>query len=293
MTTPIVGSVAEDVTDGLSCLIANIPSNAATDEYSGVSVGGLKIAISSAGGGTTDLGQLGQVEFSRSQAYMFRQDAGDEAVIHDLAFSDGWFRFCGVQIDAHWVSRQVEASGHDPLIDWAYESLEESFFKTFRPTPAFWRIAEELRCCPYSGLSRRLFLESRILELILLCSGTADDDRRNSRQRLDSRDISKLEAAREEILRDLSQSLTISNLSSLVGLNVMKLKSGFKQRFGQSIRQFIIDRKLEEAEALLSDTDLHVAQIAYRIGYTPAHFSYLYRKRFGYTPSERRRRHPT
>ena len=287
-TGPVIGVQSDTLADGLAYILISYPTGKSRKRYRSISEGGLKIAIASEGSGLTRCGDVGEVRFDRHQSYMFRQPAGTETVTQDLSPTNGWLRFFGIEFKKSWVREQHRLSGDDPFVDWAFGALERHFCSNFEATAAYRRIAEEVRCCPYAGASRRLFLESRVLELVVLAS-EADFDRA-SKVEIKSTDATKLDEVKNIILEDVSASLSISELANAVGLNVMKLKKSFKARFGQTIHQYVIDRRLEEAHALLSDTDLQIAQVAYRVGYTPAHFAYVFQKRFGVNPTEARRR---
>lgn len=62
-----------------------------------------------------------------------------------------------------------------------------------------------------------------------------------------------------------------------------KLKAGFRLVFGDSIYGFILDRRMELGRQLLLESQVNVSSIAYDLGYTPAHFSVAFRKKFGCT----------
>ena len=285
---PIVGMLAETIDNGLACLTCSFPVGGSEERYQTVSKGGLKIAIASEGAGLTRCGDVGEVHFDRQSAYIFRQPFGTKTVTEDLLFTNGWIRLFGIEIKQDWVQQQHRLSGDDPFLDWAFEALDRDFCSSFQSTVAYRRIAEEARCCPYVGAMRRLFLESRILELVVLASEA--DTGAVSKVEIQSSDAAKLDEVKNIIIDDVSAPLSIADLAGAVGLNVMKLKKGFKARFGQTVRQYVIDRRLEEAHALLSDSDLQIAQVAYRVGYTPAHFTHAFRTRFSISPTEARRR---
>ena len=286
--TPLFGIRAEEIAEGLSCLVSVYPAGKAPTVHQSVSSGGLKIAVASEGGGLTRCGDIGEVRFDRHRAYMFRQAAGTETAMDDLSYTDGWFRFFGLEVKPAWVARQHDISGHDPMVDWAFEALQREFCLPIATAPAYRRIVEEVRCCRYIGASRRLFLESRALELLVMIAD-AHSERPGKAPTTTASEAAKLDEASQIIASDAAAHLSIAGLAGAVGLNTMKLKRGFKERFGQTIHQFIIDRRLDEARALLGDTDLQIAQIAYRVGYTPGHFSQVFRSRFGESPSALRR----
>lgn len=84
---------------------------------------------------------------------------------------------------------------------------------------------------------------------------------------------------------------TMKDLSREVSLNVNKLQAGFQKMFGVTVFNYLSEVRLETGLMHLRSTDLSIAQISYRSGFSsPSHFTHLFRKRYGETPSTYRRR---
>ncbi len=78
---------------------------------------------------------------------------------------------------------------------------------------------------------------------------------------------------------------TIKSLSREVVLNELQLKNGFKQLYGKTIRQYVIELKMKKAKTLLGDYT--VAEMAGILGYKSVpHFINMYKKYYGCTPSK-------
>ncbi|WP_439888401.1 helix-turn-helix domain-containing protein [Pseudomonas sp. MBLB4123] len=106
---------------------------------------------------------------------------------------------------------------------------------------------------------------------------------RNSPQ-LGLADIEKLERARDLMLEQMDQALTIPYLSATVGLNEFKFKQGFRQHFKTTPHQMLNELRMRKAYALL-ETGCQVAQAAYRVGYRhPNNFSAAFSSFFGKSP---------
>lgn len=87
----------------------------------------------------------------------------------------------------------------------------------------------------------------------------------------------------------LTESLKVSQVANYFGYNEKYLTTFFKQRAGISLKQYILQIKMERAKADLSETAEPVSQIAFRLGFTDAHnFSNAFRKVTGLSPSEYR-----
>lgn len=83
---------------------------------------------------------------------------------------------------------------------------------------------------------------------------------------------------------DLSNVPTVQDLAKKVGTNSNKLTRDFVSVKGVTPHAWLQEERMKEAWRLLSDHSVTVSQAAYATGYTPAHFSNAFRKRFNVTP---------
>ena len=87
----------------------------------------------------------------------------------------------------------------------------------------------------------------------------------------------------------ITDNLKVSQVANYFGYNEKYLTTFFKQRAGISIKQYILQVKMDRAKADLSETTEPVSQIAFRLGFTDAHnFSNAFHKVTGLSPSEYR-----
>jgi AraC-like DNA-binding protein len=88
-------------------------------------------------------------------------------------------------------------------------------------------------------------------------------------------------------LHNLDQPGTLLDLSHTIGLNDFKLKRGFKQLYGVTIFEFLIQARMEKARQLLQNADMTVHAVAIAVGYKNiSSFTVAYKKKFGQLPSE-------
>ena len=72
-----------------------------------------------------------------------------------------------------------------------------------------------------------------------------------------------------------------------IGLNLKKLKEGFKQIYGDSVFSFLFDYKMEVARKLLEAGDDNVNEVGHKVGYsTSSHFIAAFKKKYGTTPKK-------
>ena len=146
-----------------------------------------------------------------------------------------------------------------------------------------------IRQCPFAGVTRYIFTESKLLELFVLQMDHLQALQSNPAETYWSpADKEKLHAAREYIAKSYLEALSLKGLTYRFGLNEYKLKKGYKYFFHTTVFGDIHRLRMQEAKQLLSDRAMNVTDVAFHIGYNNlSSFSYAFKKMFGYNPGNR------
>ena len=108
---------------------------------------------------------------------------------------------------------------------------------------------------------------------------------------LSEREIALVAAAHELVLEGWQDKLTVDGIARRFGLGKAKLTRGFRELYQCTVAEAVSERRLENARQLLAQSDLPVAVVGYRSGYTSnASFTRAFARRFGMAPTELRRR---
>lgn len=95
-----------------------------------------------------------------------------------------------------------------------------------------------------------------------------------------------VEQIRHHIDHNFAEELSLRQLAEIVHYSACHLNVLFRKQLGMPIRQYILKKRLEQAEHLLLSTHMEIKQIAYAVGFQdPLYFSRLFRKTFGQSPS--------
>ncbi|NCU05243.1 MAG: helix-turn-helix transcriptional regulator [Chitinophagaceae bacterium] len=153
------------------------------------------------------------------------------------------------------------------------------------------RIAEliqSIRQCPFNGITRYLFTESKLLELFVLQMEQVNALHAGStKEDWSATDKEKLHAVKEYIAGCYLEELSLKAISYRFGLNEFKLKKGYKHFFQTTVFADIHRLRMQEAKQLLNESAMNVTDVAYHIGYNSlSSFSYAFKKMFGYSPSK-------
>ena len=136
-----------------------------------------------------------------------------------------------------------------------------------------------------SKLSGRLYAEAKILELLALEVGIYEKGQVVVKGNSQDKILKKLYNARQLMLSNLHQNLSIRDISREMAINEYMLKKEFKRVFGYSINEFYAKEKMNKAKELLKSTQRPIYEIAGEIGYKNAtHFSAAFKRFFGSTP---------
>ncbi|WP_439566608.1 helix-turn-helix transcriptional regulator, partial [Gloeocapsopsis crepidinum] len=144
----------------------------------------------------------------------------------------------------------------------------------------------------YHGVIKSMYLESRVLELLVLqFHQLAGQNSYNTIPNFRPTDIERLHLAKEILQRDLDCPPSLLDLARQVGLNDYKLKRGFRYLFGTTVFGYLQTCRIKQAQELLCDRELSIAEIAHRVGYASAsRFCDAFKRHMDMTPSAYRRR---
>ena len=166
------------------------------------------------------------------------------------------------------------------------------FHQSLRLTTAMQPVLRQLLDCPYHGVTKRLYLEAKVLELLAMQFYQLTDEPgvALAPPNLRPTDIERLHQARDILQQQFDEPPSLLELSRQVGLNDFKLKQGFRQVFGTTVFGYVQTCRMTQAQMLLHDRELSVALIAERVGYaSPSRFTEAFKRQFGVTPSQYRR----
>lgn len=91
------------------------------------------------------------------------------------------------------------------------------------------------------------------------------------------------------IKRNIAHNIKISEIAQEFNYNAKYIGHYFTQITGTSLKQFILNKKMDAANFMLTDTNKSIESIAKELGFSSSHnFSRTYKKMTGLTPSEYR-----
>lgn len=100
-----------------------------------------------------------------------------------------------------------------------------------------------------------------------------------------------VEQVRGYLEHHLCDRIALADLAQMARCTPNYLNGIFRKQTGQPIHQFVLHRRLDVGRKLLAEGTRSVKAVAYELGFRdPLYFSRLFRKRFGVSPTDYRRR---
>lgn len=167
------------------------------------------------------------------------------------------------------------------------EGSNQEYFWNIDKIGVAMRLAlEQMLHCPYQGWTKRIYLESKCLELVALkLEQLTEKQRLGCPQPLKPDDVERIYHARNILLCNLEHPPSLLELARQVGLNDYKLKLGFRQVFGTTAFGYLHEIRMERSRQLLLENRMSVKEVARAVGYVnQSRFAAAFRKQFGVTP---------
>ncbi|MFG6686745.1 helix-turn-helix domain-containing protein [Mariniflexile sp. HNIBRBA6329] len=138
-------------------------------------------------------------------------------------------------------------------------------------------------------------LKQRVIQFSSTEKQPSDDTQSNNQKqkiRLTFEDIHKIREGQKIIINNLEKDFpSLKDFALQLGTNEFKLKYGFKELYGTTVHRFLMEERLRKSKMMIQFTQQSLKSIAQMTGFKSiAHFSRTFKKRFGYTPSDLRKK---
>jgi AraC family transcriptional regulator, transcriptional activator of the genes for pyochelin and ferripyochelin receptors len=153
-------------------------------------------------------------------------------------------------------------------------------------TPEIFQVLQHILYCPYSGMFKRIYLQAKVQELMLLSLlPFADPAHKLAPANFKPDEVECLYRAKNILLNQLEAPPTLKELAQLAHLNERTLNEGFQQIFGTTVFRYLHEHRLGVARQLLSTGDLRIEEVAQQVGFAHrGYFAKAFRKKFGLSP---------
>jgi len=175
---------------------------------------------------------------------------------------------------------------HIPFL--SAENKEKKYYTEDDITPSMAIVLNQLFHYNLNSSIKNLYYKGKGYELLSLYFNRSEDPNIDHCPFLiDEENVAKIKKAKEIVINNMAEPPGLQELADMIGLTLKKLKTGFKQVYGDSVYSFLFDYKLEYARKLLDSGTYNVNEVGVLIGYsTSSHFISAFKKKFGTTPKK-------
>lgn len=177
-------------------------------------------------------------------------------------------------------------SGYIPFL--SDENSNRKFYDDTEIKPTVSIVLHQIINSNINSSIRELYVKGKIYELLSLHFQKEENtDSEYCPFLVDEQNVLKIRKAKDIIISRMSEPPSLQELANEIGLNLKKLKEGFKQIYGDTVYSFLFDYKMEQARKLLESNLYNVNEVGLQVGYsTASHFIAAFKKKFGTTPKK-------
>ncbi|WP_294733776.1 helix-turn-helix transcriptional regulator [uncultured Flavobacterium sp.] len=165
---------------------------------------------------------------------------------------------------------------------------DKKYYKEDKINPSMAIVLSQLFHFNLHNSIKKLYFKGKVYELLsLYFNRTEDPDAEQCPFLIDEENVIKIRKAKDIVITNMAEPPGLQELADQVGINLKKLKMGFRQIYGDTVYSFLFDYKMEYARKLLDSGSYNVNEVGLRIGYsTSSHFIAAFKKKFGTTPKK-------
>ncbi|GAB7257408.1 AraC family transcriptional regulator [uncultured Polaribacter sp.] len=177
-------------------------------------------------------------------------------------------------------------SGYIPFL--SDENSNRKFYDDTEIKPTVSIVLQQIINSNINSSIRQLYVKGKIYELLSLHFQKEESaDAEYCPFLVDEQNVIKIRKAKDIIISRMAEPPSLQELATEIGLNLKKLKEGFKQIYGDTVYSFLFDYKMEHARKLLESNKYNVNEVGTQVGYsTASHFIAAFKKKFGTTPKK-------
>ena len=168
------------------------------------------------------------------------------------------------------------------------ENISKKYYDDLEIKPSVIVALQQIINSNINNSLKELYIKGKVYELLSL--HFQKEENVNSEYcpfLVDEQNVLKIRNAKEIIINKMTDPPSLQKLANEIGLNIKKLKEGFKQIYGTTVYGFLLDYKMEHARKLLESNQYNVNEVGIKVGYsTASHFIAAFKKKFGITPKQ-------
>lgn len=201
-------------------------------------------------------------------------------------FADQPIRCVFMQIEYSVLKEYLQCSNEPVSSDfhrWLGGKVDNLYNRIKTSTPTVLALTHQMIACPYKGVTKMLFLESKILELLVCLIN--EDTQQHDKKALSKADEERLRHAKEILLANMESPLSLNELAQKTGICATKLNAGFRLLFHNTVFGLLREERLAKARMLMETQEKRACEAAWEVGYSSlSSFHRAFYRKYGVNP---------
>ena len=150
--------------------------------------------------------------------------------------------------------------------------------------PEEYKILNEIDVFVNENTHDDLFIRSRVYQLIcnFIYKRGEESGKMDGHSSISYDQLAEVQSI---LLNEMRKPLKIETMAKMVNMSSSSLQRQFKKMFGQTIQEFLLQRKMELAKKMIMEKRMSVKQVALDLGYgQPSHFIETFTRIYGISP---------
>jgi AraC-like DNA-binding protein len=167
------------------------------------------------------------------------------------------------------------------------ENVNRVYYDELDISPASRWALESLFSTELTSAAHKVFASAKMREVMAMHFGQREHNVDACPFLRDEENVRKIKQAKDILIENLLNPPSIPQLALQVDLSEYKLKTGFREVYGNTLYGFVLDYKMNKAKLLLDSGKMQVREVANELGYNnPSHFITAFKKKFNITPKK-------
>ncbi|WP_343671212.1 AraC family transcriptional regulator [Chitinophaga sp.] len=191
-----------------------------------------------------------------------------------------------IEVNSQYLEELFALSQKSPVLQSLSQNAQPLLFEQMI-SPGIQKILDEITSEAIDDNFKWVFRKIKAEELICMLLMKLEEREEKQLYPLKGKDVQSIYDIRERMLTNLNEPPVIQDLAIEANMSTTKLRTLFRQIFGDSIFGHYQKYRMKEAARLLKDERLSVSEVGYKLGFSNlSHFTRVFEEHIGMKPKK-------
>jgi AraC-like DNA-binding protein len=197
-------------------------------------------------------------------------------------------KYLQIQIDYNYIFNLINPEANIESANILESMIKNNYIFLHKQTPPYMTvemhlILEEIVSYSKKGVIQRLFVEAKIIKLLILIFEQFNEKNTVEKTPKTPSMIKKF------VDENYHKNIKVEEIGKLIGINQNKIRKEFKAQYHITVSDYISELRMLKAKKLIINKDIMIKEIAIECGYEYVqNFTRAFKKKFGVSPEKLR-----